>query len=483
MNSREVDIAIIGAGTAGLNAIREAQKSGKSWVLVEPGPYGTTCARVGCMPSKLLIAAADAAWHAREAEQFGVRVQGLTVDGAAVMQRVRRERDRFVRFVVEDTEALPAENRLAGTARFLDANTLEVTADSPGAPVTRVHATATVIATGSRPFVPPVFDSVRDRVLTSDTVFELPALPRSLAVIGTGIVGLELGQAFARLGVDVALLDRAEHPGPATDPEVIRSIESVLSRELRLHMNADITAVARRDDGVEITWKEAGTGERREVFEAVLSAAGRPPNLEPLNLAATGLDLDRRGLPPWDPETTQCGDSPIFIAGDANGQWPLLHEAGDEGRIGGENAARWPDVSRHPRRTPLAIVFCDPQIALVGRPFRELDPTAIAVGQASFHNQGRARVMGENRGLMRVYARHADCTLIGAELFGPRVEHLAHLLGWAIQQQLSVQAVLRMPVYHPTVEEGLRSALRDLARALKVVGECRSEDMSEAPGT
>ncbi len=482
MNSREVDIAIIGAGTAGLNAIREAQKSGKSWLLVEPGPYGTTCARVGCMPSKLLIASADAAQQVREAEQFGVQVQGCEVDGAAVMERVRRERDRFVRFVVEDTEALPAENRLAGTARFLDANTLEV-ADAPGAPVTRVHATATVIATGSRPFVPPVFDGVREAVLTSDTVFELPTLPRSLAVIGTGIVGLELGQALSRLGVEVTFLDRAEHIGPATDPEVIRSIESVLSRELRLHMGADITAAARRDQGIEITWNGAGAGEQSQIFDAVLSAAGRPPNLESLNLAATGLELDRRGLPPWDPETTQCGDKPIFLAGDANGQRPLLHEAGDEGRIGGENAARWPDVSRHARRTPLAIVFCDPQIALVGRPFRELDPEAIAVGQAAFDDQGRARVMGQNRGLMRVYARQGDCTLLGAELFGPRVEHLAHLLGWAIQQELSVQAALRMPVYHPTVEEGLRSALRDLARSLKVLGECRSEDMSEAPGT
>jgi dihydrolipoamide dehydrogenase len=479
MQKRNVDIAIIGAGTAGLNAVAVARKSGKSWILIDPGPYGTTCARVGCMPSKLLIAAADVAHSARYAGKLGVSVSGVNVDSTQVMARLRRERDRFVRFVVEDTEALPSENRLLGTARFIDANTLEVTTRDEEL---QVQAGAVVIATGSSALVPSVFDEVRDRVITNDNLFQLDELPRSVAVIGTGIVGLELGQALSRLGVEVTFLDRSEHPGPCTDPEVLRCIEEVMGDELRFHMNAEITSALRHNEQVKIDWKQQDGSEHAGLFDAVLAAAGRPPNLESLNLAVTGLELDDRGMPGWNPYTTQCGDKPIFLAGDANAHLPLLHEAGDEGRISGENAAQWPEVTAHSRRAALAVVFCDPQIAMVGATYDSLDADASCIGEASFDDQGRARVMAVNRGLMRVYARRSDCTLIGAEMFGPRMEHMAHLLAWAVQQEISVQRLLEMPIYHPTFEEGMRSALRDLARKLRVESECRSEDMAESPG-
>ena len=148
MNNVAVDVAIVGAGTAGLNARREAEKAGKSWVLIESGPYGTTCARVGCMPSKLLIAAAEAAHHARHAKQFGVGTS-VQIDGVAVMKRVRKERDRFVGFVVEGTEKLPEEKRIRGRARFTGPTTLVVDDH------TTVQAKTIVLATGSSPWTPP----------------------------------------------------------------------------------------------------------------------------------------------------------------------------------------------------------------------------------------------------------------------------------------------------------------------------------------
>jgi dihydrolipoamide dehydrogenase len=481
MTPRQVDIAIIGAGTAGLNAVSEARKSGRSWVVIDSGPYGTTCARVGCMPSKLLVQAADAAHAARRCGEFGIRTGPVEVDGPAVMRRVRRVRDRFVAGVVDDIQSLPEDNRLCGRARFVDATTLEVDgADGPLTIVTR----ATVIATGSAPLVPPVFDPVRDRLLTSDSVFELTRLPRTMAVVGTGIIGLELGQALSRLGVRITLFDRSQHVGPCTDPEVVRCVDAVISAELSLHLGADIGSAEPHGDGVALVWRQAGA-ERSAVFDAVLVAAGRRADLAPLNLAATGLELDEHGQPNFDPGTTQCGDRPIFLAGDANGHRPLLHEGGDEGRIGGENAARWPDVQAHERRTPLTVIFSDPQIALVGATHRELhEPgrSPVAIGAASFANQGRARVMARNQGIVRVYAGRDDCRLLGAELFGPRMEHMAHLLAWAVQQGTTVQQLLAMPVYHPTLEEGLRSALRDLARDLKIEAACRAEDLSESPG-
>ena len=182
----------------------------------------------------------------------------------------------------------------------------------------------------------------------------------------------------------------------------------------------------------------------------------------------------------------ELGDSARFMAGDVSGYRPLLHEASDEGRIAGANAMAFPSILSHERRTPLAIAFTDPQMALVGQHYNELRDALqrdrIEIGEVSFARQGRASVMGRAAGLLRVYGDRDSCTLVGAELFGPRAEHLAHLLAWIVHERVPLPRVLEMPVYHPVLEEGLRTALRDLARKLKVTGSCREEDFACGPG-
>ena len=175
-----------------------------------------------------------------------------------------------------------------------------------------------------------------------------------------------------------------------------------------------------------------------------------------------------RGVPVFDHQNMRAGDSHIFIAGDANADLPLLHEAADEGRLAGENAARWPVVYKRSRRTPLGIVFCDPQVAVAGKRHAQLvaDGADFAIGEVSFEDQGRARVMLVNSGLLRVYGEQGSGLLLGAEMIGPQNEHLAHLLAWAIQARMTVAEVLQMPFYHPVIEEGLRTALRSLLEAL-----------------
>ncbi|PKL76603.1 MAG: hypothetical protein CVV27_09450, partial [Candidatus Melainabacteria bacterium HGW-Melainabacteria-1] len=202
-------------------------------------------------------------------------------------------------------------------------------------------------------------------------------------------------------------------------------------------------------------------------FSYALVAAGRRPNVQRLGLEGLGLALDRFGLPEFDPATLQVGDLPLFLAGDANQMLPLLHEAADEGRIAGRNAALYPQIAPGMRRSRLTVVFTHPQIAMIGQPYSELAANRTAIGQVSFSNQGRSRVMLENKGLMRVYADYASGRLLGAEIFGPRAEHLAHLLAWAHQQRLTIEQLLEMPFYHPVIEEGLRTALQEVAHALK----------------
>jgi dihydrolipoamide dehydrogenase len=161
----------------------------------------------------------------------------------------------------------------------------------------------------------------------------------------------------------------------------------------------------------------------------------------------------------------------------------VLHEAADEGALAGANAARYPDVLAHVRRTPLEIVFSDPQIALVGKPFEALRHEEVEIGEVSYADQGRAVVMAKNEGLVRIYAGIEGDRLLGAEMFGPRVENLAHLLAWAVQAQLDVERALAMPFYHPVLEEGLRTALRDLCARLKLRPPPRPADLEDGPGT
>jgi len=306
MDTRNIDVAIIGSGSAGLNARREVEKAGGRPLLIESGPYGTTCARVGCMPSKLLIAAADAAHEVADAKRFGINVTGgWKVDGPKVLERVRSERDRFVGFVVEDTQSLPAEQRLIGRARFIGPTTLDVGGH------TRVEAKSIVIATGSSPVIPPPFDAIREHVLINDDIFELEDLPDSMAVIGTGIIGLELGQALRRLGVRVVFFTPSESLGPFTDPKIKKVTHEILSAELDLRLNSEMLEAVPETDGIRLRFRDRQGNERDELFEKVLVAAGRRPDVADLSLANADIELDERGRLSWDPRTTQIADKPV----------------------------------------------------------------------------------------------------------------------------------------------------------------------------
>jgi dihydrolipoamide dehydrogenase len=462
MDTITTDIAVIGAGTAGLAAYRAATAAGKRALIIEGGPHGTTCARVGCMPSKLLLAAAEAAHGPSRWAELGLRLHGrLEVDGRAVMARIKGERDRFVGFVLESVDSIPAADKLQGHARFVDDHTLLV------GETARVRFSQAVIATGSSPKVPPFLRAAGDRLIVNDDVFDWDALPRSVAVFGPGVIGLELGQALHRLGVEVHMFGRGGPVGPLTDPQVRAYAAKTFRDEFYLDADAHIYGIERSADAVLVRYADRDGRPRELQVDSIIAATGRAPNVRGLGLEHTSLQLDASGVPIFDPATLRCGDSHLFIAGDANNVLPLLHEAADEGKIAGANAARWPDVRPGLRRAPLAVVFTEPQLAMVGARYVDLDAQRIVVGEVSFENQGRSRVMLRNRGLLHVYADAVSGRFLGAEMIGPDAEHIAHLLAWALQSQLTIEQMLQMPFYHPVVEEGLRTALRDAQARLE----------------
>jgi dihydrolipoamide dehydrogenase len=318
-----------------------------------------------------------------------------------------------------------------------------------------IRADKIVIAVGSSPVIPGPWRQFEDRILTTDTIFEQDRLPGKMAVLGLGVIGLELGQAIARMGIEVTGFDMLPHIGGLQDPEVNRTAVETIGKELTMHLG-NPAKIEEANDRLRVT-----SGNESVTVEKVLLSLGRAPNLKKLNLERIGVPLDDRGLPVFNPRTMQIEGLPIFIAGDANGFRPILHEASHEGIVAGYNAVHEP-VVEFKRKTPLAIAFSDPNICMVGASWADVKNLDPAVGAARFRG-GRVKILNREGGRIRIYADRKNGRILGTEMAAPGGEHLAHLMAWSIQQELTVFDLLSMPYYHPVLEETLEEALINLA--------------------
>ncbi len=452
--SEKMDAVIIGAGSAGLSALRQVKNNTENYVMINTGGLGTTCASTGCMPSKVLIHTANE-FHSRlcmkEKGVFGG--ENLRCDIPEVMKHVRSLRDRFSGGMTKVTKLMAGDKLINERAEILSP-------ESVRAGDTVYETERIIIAAGSSPVIPREWKGFSDRILTSRNIFEQEDLPERIAVIGLGPIGLELGQALSRLGIQVSGFDMLSEIGGITDPEVNDAAISEIQKEFPLHLG----------EGAEITEEGEGlrvsTGSESCIVDKIVAAMGVRPNLSGLGLENLGIDLNKRGLPEYDGRTTQIGDLPVFIAGDVNGCRAVLHEALDEGLIAGRNSfSEEPDAFC--RRTPLKIVFSSPQISSAGRTFRELSKEEVITGKSDFSDQSRAVIEGRNTGVLRIYADKESGRILGSEMAVPEAEHLGHIISLAVENGMTLGDMLHMPFYHPTVEEGLRSALRDAAKKFR----------------
>ena len=453
--TREVDVAILGAGSAGLFALSQVKRETDNYVLIDGGELGTSCARVGCMPSKVLIQVAEDFHRKSLFEREGIDgAEGLSVDIPAAMEHVQDLRDVFVDRTLGVTDGMDETHLIDGYAKFVSNDTIEVNGE-------QIKAKSIIIATGSTPVVPAAWQDFADDIFTTDEFFELEDLPASMAVIGLGSIGLEIGQALHRLGVKVFGLDQLTNIARLEDDKVNQTAVSVVGKEFPLWLGQS-AILEKVGGGVQVT-----AGDNQQVVDKVLASLGRKPTLANLNLEATDIILDEKGVPVFDPLTMQVGDLPIYIAGDANADRPILHEAGHEGRVAGYNAVHHP-IEKFKRKVPLAITFCDPNIAIVGAQLSELNQDAIAIGEIQFAPVGRALIIGKNRGLLRLYVQKSDGLLLGACMCCVKAENLAHLISWSIQNGMTVFDMLKMPFYHPVIEEALQAALYNVLSQLDV---------------
>lgn len=450
---KDVDVAIIGAGTAGLHAMAEVRDVTDNFVVIDGGPLGTMCARVGCMPSKVLIQIAED-FHRRHvyADEGISGGGGLTLNVARALEHVRSLRDRFVSGVMENSMDPLGDKLIREFAEFLEPDLLR-------AGDQRIRARKIIIATGSTPTIPEPWRRFHDRILTTDTLFDQTGLPARIAVLGLGAIGLEMGQALSRMGFEVAGFDALPRIGGIEDPEVNRLAIELLGRDIGFHLEAKAEI---EDDGAHL---RVTANDKTTLVDKILVCVGRTPNLVSLKLDRLGIALTDGGMPPFNRETMRVADFPIYIAGDVDGDRAVLHEASHEGRVAGYNAVHVPPKGFR-RRTPLAIAFTNPNICAIGETWENLKERDVAIGEARF-DSGRAIVMLRDDGLIRVYADPRDGTLLGAAMIAPDGEHLAHLLAWSIQKRMTVFDLLEMPFYHPVIEEILQTALTELAGNLE----------------
>ncbi|WP_180117979.1 dihydrolipoyl dehydrogenase [Acinetobacter sp. YH12096] len=455
------DLIIIGAGTAGISAYKEAIKYTQNLLIINHGPWDTTCARVGCMPSKVLISSANRMHDIQHAQEVALTVDAK-IDTSQIMTHVRQLRDRFTRATQKDVDRWEASHKISGFATFIDAHTIQVNGQ-------QYQAKAFIVAVGSTPAYDQAWkENLGERLITSDQIFELEQLPKSVAVIGSGVIALELAQALTRLNVNTTVFARSRKIGSLSSPILQKLAQEELSKELKLKFEILPEHYSLEGDLVHLTYTEENVQKSLQV-NYVLAATGRRTLLNTLGLERISAEFkDIKNLP-INPHTKQLADYPIFIVGDAHTNTPIQHEAAHEGKFTVQNCLNFPQIKSIKTLTPLGILFSTPQMATIGQSYKQLQDknTEFVIGFVSYEKQGRAIVAAKNKGAAEVYVDTINHTLLGAELFCAEAEHLAHLLAWMISEELSIHEILDKPFYHPTLEEGLRTALKHARRQLR----------------
>jgi pyruvate/2-oxoglutarate dehydrogenase complex dihydrolipoamide dehydrogenase (E3) component len=469
-----VDVAVVGGGTAGLSAAQAAAAEGRRVLLVEASRLGGECTWTGCVPSKALIEAARIRHLIGRSAPFGIRAQPADVDFSAVMAHVRRSIDAIARY--EDAAHLaPAGITVRhGRARVLPGPALEVDGE-------RIAAGRFVICTGSRPAVPPIPGLADLPFLTNETLFDLREQPPRLLLVGAGSVGLEMAQAFARLGTRVEVLDVLDRILPAEDPDIARRAQQLLDGDgIHLLLGARISSVRLQGSTYRVEVALAGSTRSVEA-DALLVAAGRRPNTDDLGLTTAGVRVTPAGIAVDDRlRTTAPG---VFAAGDVTGILPFTHVAAYQGRIAGRNATGGRDRARY--RVVPWVTFTDPEIAHVGltEPEARSRHRDVRTALLPYSAVDRAVIRREPRGLIKLVTGRKPLLghvgggeLLGAHLIGPGAGELIHECAVLMQTRAFAGRLAQAIHAYPTMSLGVQQAAAHLfATGRATAGELRED--------
>ena len=461
---RDFDLVIVGSGSAAFAALIAAREAGRTVALVEAGTLGGTCVNVGCVPSKFFIRAAELQHHAGATVFAGLRTHADRPDAVALRDQKRAlveslRRDKYASVL----EAYAPVELVQGWGRLERADGgVDVVVDER-----RLRAGKVLVATGSSPWMPPVAGLADVEPWTSTDALDADAIPRSVVVLGGGVVGLEMAQMLSRLGAEVTVLMSRDRLLPAEDAEISAEIERILRAEgIAVVTSARATSARRTDDGVELEATVAGQA-RTFVAERLLNSAGRRANTQGLGLSELGAELDERGALFVD-DQGRTAHPDVFAAGDVVAGPMFVYVAAHQGKVAGSAAFGGDeriDLAAMPR-----VTFVAPQVASVGLTEGQARDAGhdVMVSRLPLAHVPRAIVNGQTDGLVKLVADATTDRLLGAHVVAPEAAEIVHLAAQMIRSGTTV-----------TEQAGALHAYLTWAEALKLACQTFHKDVAK----
>lgn len=456
---RIYDFVVIGAGSAGYNAASTAAGLGRRVAVIEGArELGGLCILRGCMPSKTLIYSAEVLHLAKRGAEFGLRIPRAEPAMRALHARKKRIIADFAGHRAKQLRTGPFD-LIRGWARFTDPHTIEIARGRT------IRAKKFLISTGSRVSVPPLPGLAGAPFWTSDDVLELDALPKSIIVLGGGIVGCELAQFLRRIGSRVTLIQRSPRLIREYSEEASRVVRQAFADEgIEVVTDGKILKVAHSSSGFSVTVRQ---GRKTLIRRAdhLLNALGREPDTARLGLDSAGVRTDEKGrivINRWQ----QTSAPHIYAAGDCCGPHEIVHIAVQQGTLAAKHAAgRRKGLRPLEPGNLLSVLFTDPQVGSMGWRESDLKKKGVRYSSASypFDDHGKSILMGATYGYVRILAENRTGRILGAEIVGKDAGELIHSFSTPLSMRATVTDMLEAPWYHPTLSEIVTYPLEDLA--------------------
>ncbi len=449
-------IAVLGAGPGGYVAAIKAAQLGASVTVIEDTEGGGTCLNSGCIPTKALVASAEALDKAKNIHDFGIELNGDVIPN---IQKILERKNKIVNIQVKGIRGLFKSwgiKILDGKGFIVSANKIRVALKDGGAE--EVETDKIIIATGSRPAQIPIFPFDGEKILSSDDALNLNNIPRSLLIIGAGVIGCEFAFIYREFGSEVTMVEMMPGAVSTEDEEISAILEKELKkRKIKLIANIKVEKIEIKENSV-LTFLSDG---RTIEAEKVLVSIGRAINSKDIGLENIGVKTGQRGeiIVNDKMETSIKG---VYAVGDVTGGIMLAHMASKEGMIAAENAVGGDAVIN--RSVVPSAIFTSPEIASVGlREKQALDKGyRIKIGRFQFRALGKAHAMGEISGLIKIIADEQNDKILGAHIIGPHASDLIHEIALAINKGLTVKDIADTIHAHPTLSEGIMEAAEDV---------------------
>jgi dihydrolipoamide dehydrogenase len=449
-------ISVLGAGPGGYVAAIKAAQLGASVTVIEASEVGGTCLHWGCIPTKALIASAEALNRARNINSFGIDLNGSVSPN---LQKIVERKNRVVNIQVKGIKGLFKSwgiKILEGRGTLVSPKKIKVTLRSGG--TEEVETDKIIIATGSRPAQIPIFPFDGQRILSSDDAINLSSIPTSLLIVGAGVIGCEFAFIYKEFGADVTMVEMMPRAVSTEDEEISAILEKELKKKkIKLLTSVKVENIDIREDSVLATLSDGKTVDA----EKVLVSIGRSMNSNDIGLENIGVQIGQRGeiIVNNKMETNVEG---VYAVGDVTGGIMLAHVASKEGMVAAENAVGGNTIMSYD--VVPAAIFTSPEIASVGlREKQALEKGyKVKVGRFQYRTLGKAHAIGEITGLIKIIADEENDTILGAHIIGSHASDLVHEAALAVEKKLSARDIAHTIHAHPTLAEGIMEAAEDV---------------------